>query len=510
MRALPRFRLPNVYLSDTYLHLHCAQLIREGGYKLPARLPRVLLGHEFTYPFLYHYLLALFPLRQRLWLERHTGAIFDTASLAVIYAFLEWLAGRGGAVLDSRAPLLVAALFAISPALLRIGSGPRAYNGSPRTVGQFLYLLHILAAYSSLTTHSPAAAALSALAGGAVVLTAKFATQVLIFFGAFFAAFVSVWYLALLAGAFAVALVLGGRRAWRVLVGQYRFSDFYFRHLQAIFLHHSARSLKEYGISLLTHVRDVLTRGAVRPALAWYFSEPHPLHLLITVYTPFLVLPQLAADYPAMSAADRFLFVWILAALVWFAATKSKPLMFLGEGERYLEYATFPSLALAVGVLAESHIGLIYGFLAYSAAAMVFYLTSYQSRFAGAHADFPETERAFETLNRLPRGVIMPIGSLHWQALHRTSFPVLTTGGNVDLSLLPLEEFMLVYGRNPYPSTEFARILERYDVKYIVSDRVHVRHYVENILRAPELFHERVKTLFDSPALVIYQVVRPG
>ena len=72
----------------------------------------------------------------------------------------------------------------------------------------------------------------------------------------------------------------------------------------------------------------------------------------------------------------------------------------------------------------------------------------------------------------------------------------------------PLWDVLWVVGHPNDQRTD--RILSTYDVRYIVSDRPQVRHYAEHILGAPEAFYGRVKALFDSPALVVYQVVRPG
>ena len=66
VRAVPRLTRPHALDSDSYFHLCCARAIRENRLRLPARLPGVVLGHEYTYPFLYHWLLAALPERARL------------------------------------------------------------------------------------------------------------------------------------------------------------------------------------------------------------------------------------------------------------------------------------------------------------------------------------------------------------------------------------------------------------------------------------------------------------
>jgi hypothetical protein len=508
VRAAPRLALPHALDSDSYFHLCCARAIRGNRLRLPERLPGVVLGHEYTYPFLYHWLLALLPERARLRAERISSALFDTAAVLVVAWFSFWLAETRAWDLDPRTPLVATALFALSPALLRIGSGPRAYSGSPRPLGELLYLLHVTCAYHALATGAPATAAVSVLSAAAIFAGSKFSAQALLFFAPAFAIFVSPWYLALVTVAAAAAIALSGGKAWRVMVGHYRHSDFYVRHLQRLFLHVGAPTWRGYAAGLLAHAREAVARRSARPFVDWYFREPHPLHLLVTVFTPFLVVP-FAAAAESGTGPLRFLLAWSGIGFAWFVATRMRPLRFLGEGERYLEHALVPALVVAADFLLRSHPAWVAGYLVYSAGAAVAYVAAFRTRHAESEAGHAEAARAFAALGRMPPGVVLPIGSLHWRALYHAPFPVLTIGGNVDLSLLPLEEFMLVYGRYPYPSADFAGILERYGVRYIVSDPPHLRHYAEAILESSRTFHDRVRALFDSPRLVVYEVM-PG
>jgi len=508
IRALPRLLYPNALVADTFFHMYCAKVISDNSLKIPRRLPRIILNHEYTYPFLYHLLLALFPCKFRAWAERLTGAVFDTVNVVLVYLFSSWAVDRSGLPGLQGLPIWVAAFFAFSPALLRIGSGPRAYNGSPRVMGQTLYLIHILSSYYALSTRSWLALIAALLAGGGVIVTAKFGNQVLLFFGIFLGLFFSFQYLLLLGGSVLVSLLIWRKQGWRVIVGQIRHSLFYFRHLQRIYLHRHLPSLKGYIKSAAARTWGILKNGELKGAVEWYFSEPQPLHLLMTVYPQFLLVPVFLLRHEAMGLWDRFVLVWAGAALFCFLATKIKLLLFLGEGERYLEYALFPSLWLGVRFCLENREFLLWGFLAYFMVSALYYAWAYHRTYRRADEEFGRTGKAFAQLNRMPPGVIMPIGSFQWQTLYWSSFPVLTYGGNVDERLLPSEEFLLVYGSYPYPSEHFARIVTEYDVSYIVSDKDHINYYSNKILRTPEDFYGRVKPLHQSPTLMIFQALK--
>ncbi len=508
IRAFPRLLHPNALVADTYFHLYCAGVLSDNSWKIPDRIPRIILNHQYSYPFLYHLLLALFSSRSRAWAERMTGAVFDTINVVLIYLFSSWAVKANGLPVPQWLPLLVASLFAFSPALLRVGSGPRAYNGSPRVMGQTLYLIHILCCFYALSANSWLALILGVLAGAGVIVAAKFGNQVLLFFGIPFTLFVSPYYLLLLGSCLLVALLLWKGRAWRVVMGHLRHSIFYFQHLQRIYLYRHLRSLKDYWKSAVTQAWRVFRNGDLQGAVKWHYSEPHPLHLLITVYPQFLLVPLLLSRYRSMGGWEQFLLIWAGAALLCFLATKAKCLLFLGEGERYLEYALFPSLWLGAKFCLLRWEPVVWGFLAYSILSAIYYLWDYHRLFRPNDEEFFRTEKAFAELNRMPSGAIMPIGSFQWQSLYWSNFPVLTSGGNVDERILSLEEFLLVYGRYPYPSEQFQRILTEYDVSYIVTDRDHLDYYVNSILRTPEDFHSRVKLLYQSPRLLIFRALK--
>jgi len=508
VRALPRFILPHVYNSDSYFHLYCASVIRQNRFSLPQRLPRVLLPNHYNYPFLYHLLLACFPLRARLWVERLTGAIFDSCSILIVYLFSSWLLRSATNRELSALPLLVAALYAFSPALMRIGSGPRAYNGSPRPMGEVLYLLHITLAYYSLATRSLLALIVALLAGAALMITSKFANQVMVLFGAGFVVFVSRQYLFLWIACLLLAIAATKGHAWRAFVAQVKHSLFYARHLQAVFLFPHIRTIRAYIRTMLVVAWRAVRRLEILAALRWYFSETYFPHLLVTAYPQFLAVIFWLGRWSETGPVHRFLVIWAVCGLLCFALTKYRHLLFLGEGERYLEFALFPSLFLAVEFILPGCPWVVVVSLGYFILASAFFLFEYVHLYKGLSDDFPRTEALFAALNGSPPGVVMPIGSLHYQTLYRSRLPVLTHGANMDETML--EEFRLVYGNYPYPSERFEEIVARYDASYIVTDRAHWQYFLNNVLKAVAPLAGRLEILGETSSLLCFKILRKG
>ncbi|MCA3265846.1 MAG: hypothetical protein ING19_07220 [Azospirillum sp.] len=504
LRIRPRLALPNALFSDTYFHLYVARVLEEGRLRLPERLPRIVLRHEHTYPPLYHVALATLPSRWRSVAERVTGAAADCAIVLVAY-----VAVRGWMVGDPRAH--VAALFVafglvLAPAFLRIGSGPRAYNGSPRPVGQALFVLYAIAAHAWVADGHPILLLAGALATAGVILSSKFSLQVLAFFSVAFAVCVSPLHAVPPFAGFALAFVAAPYRTAMTLRGHFRHSLFYVRDLQHIFLHPNERSFMAYIRGAIGQLVGALASRSARALIDWLFAERQGLHMLLVAFLPCVAAPLLALTRAELAFQERFALVWVGVALACFVLTRIRSLLFLGEAERYLEYALVPALWLCVAWLLPDHTPVLIAYLVFCAAAAAHFQSAYRRAYAGLDQRTRSTEKLFDLLAERPSGCIMPIGSFHWQTLYRSRFPVLTIGVNVDSNVLPRDEFMLVYGRYPYPSPEFDQILDTYDVRYIVSDTVHIAHYTQKILASPEIFDRRVRLLAAEGGMVLYEV----
>jgi len=410
----------------------------------------------------------------------------------------------------SHLPMLVTALYAFSPALLRIPWGPRSYHGSPRVMAETLYLLHITSAYFSLVSKSLPGLIVSLLSGAALMLTAKFGVQVLFFFGIFFSFFVYPSYAFLILGCFVTALILTWGHSWRIIKGHIRHSVFYFKHIQRVFIWPQLKTVRDYLFSLIESLRDTVRFRKWWRFVQWYYSERYFLHVLITVYPQFVFFLSWVRRWEYMSSFEQFLMIWMGAGLFWFFLTSFKWTLFIGEGDRYLEYALLPSLVLFTYYFMASHRYLIYGFLVYSLGSALYYLMVFVLGHRVDDQNYEVADAVFKKLNQSPEGTIWPIGPFHYQALVRTRFPVLSHGGNIDGGLLSPQEFMLVYGNYPYPSDDFVEIVKRYKVSYILGDRISLKYYREKVMRGTEDLDRSVQILWDTPGLLIGKVTRVG
>ncbi len=508
LRALPRWRYKHVLVSDTYFHLFCADAIRKHNGRLPISFDRILFAHETTYPYLYHALLArLSPAAARR-MERYNGAVFDTVMVVVVYLFLTWYGASRPQVVDRDLPFLTGLLFCLAPALVRIGWGPRVYSGSPRVLGQALYLLHICTAYHAISSGSIGAALVAVVCGALALTASKFTTQVLMFFGIGFAVFISPGYLLVLAGTFVVSIGISRGKVLRVLKGQIRHSIFYKKYTEKYFrgfLQADKNSLRRYG-QTLRKLASLARQGKWAPALEWFYFERHALHQLLTVFPHCVVLGVLWLMHPEAAAGERFMMVWCLNGLACFVLTEWKPLHFLGEGERYLEYALLPSLYLSVKWLLSADTTALVAIVVYSTGIYGLTLYYFRKNFAPVHQRHAGLKDMFARHNRMPAGNILPIGNFHWLLLYFSTMPVVTYYANKDETFVDPADFDLIYGNFPYPAKAFGRILADYRVDYIITDRAQLDYYTDYVLKDRATFECRTRLLLQADNVMIFAV----
>lgn len=513
LRAWPRLILRSAYVSDTYLHLYCASVIRESKFHIPQKLPRVLLPHRYTYPYLYHLLLAVFPLRYRLWVERLSGALLDTLSLIVIWIFSSWVVRVEGHPTPNL-PLIVCALFAFSPALLRIGSGPRAYNGSPRPLGMLLYLTHLCSTWAAFQTQNIWMFLLGLVSGAGIFFSAKFATQVLLFFGVFFSIFISPDYLVCLIGCLLLAVLLTRRRVLAVLEGHFLHSLNYYKTMQKIYLYpgfdsHNFLAYVEQWKSIrnLFHLRSFYShKEFTKNFMSWFYQESLPVHLFVTVFPQYFFIVYYGFRYASFTPLERFLAVWMAGGLFYFLFTKVKPFLFLGEGERYLEFALFPSLFLFVS--AFYYQPFLWGILfLYSVLSSICYIWLFYYTYHKHNGlDYYARKEFFEKNIKNNQDVILPIGPFHWFALLFSNNPVVTPGANLRPDETPV--YLKVIDRYPFPSKNYREIIDQYHVAYVISSEVWIKRYKEEIVEDAQDFDTLIEWLHISPLFWLGKVKR--
>jgi hypothetical protein len=345
--------------GDAMTHLVAVDLVRQNRNRIPGDTAQFLCSTGFDYPALFHKILSYIP---RQWLERGEWLIspgFEGVHAALVYLAAWFIfTGSGAGEAASGLALIAAAGWALTPLLTR---NPR--RGSvigERCFGYifghaFLFCLAMLSAGGNPLWIIPAALAFTIGAA-----SSKFALQAMTFVALAFAAIrFDPLPVAALAVSAVTAIVLSGGYVVRVVSGTINHSRFYRSFLVRIHDYTRSFSTKD----LAAGVR-LLLRGRWREASASF--RRHPIHRLPAL-VPWLftfVLFTVAAD--SASPLTSALIAWVLAALLVTALTATDSLKFLGEAERYMEFALLPLVTLSIMIPPPVGPTAVFAVMAYS------------------------------------------------------------------------------------------------------------------------------------------------
>jgi hypothetical protein len=343
---------------DAGAHFLIRRQIRRSGMRMSMRDWPLLLDERQTYPWAFHWLLALLP---EAWLRRCpplATAICDSGHALLVMVLAASLAPRIAPGLDPVAMALIAGLFvATGPALLVVGFGPRAYEVTPRPFGELLYTATTGSALWYVHDGHAAVAIAAVMTGGLLLLSSKFAAQVLLFCTPILALVTGEGRLLLLlplAVGAALALSFGGY--WWVARAQFAHLRFYRRRLQyehpVLRIRNRGRELLRAAFRAVRHPADKEARVAlIRLAEGHTFLQFLLRNVLWCGTVILIVLSVFPPWQDAMLDWQIGLIGWAVAPVVPFLVSSLRDFRFLGEAERYPEYGLAPVAILAAGGL---------------------------------------------------------------------------------------------------------------------------------------------------------------
>lgn len=501
VRAFPRILYPEALVYDTYFHLYVARKIRANKFRFLHVLPKNM-PYQYTYPQAYHYLLALFSEKWRLIFERFTSPFFDTLTALVLYYLCLWIQETQHVFTSSFFPYLVLILYCFSPALLRRSNGPRVYSGSPRVMAQLLYLLHAGLAMVAIHSGSVTAASGSVLSGAILVISAKFGNQVLIFFGLISLLFD--WhYIPFLLMSMALSFLFFPKHAVSVLKGQIQHSFYYFTFYRHVFIGFKPRKFNDYIESIKKHGIPKLRKKKYLNFLFWMLDEDYPAHLVIVCFTP-LCFGVWAFQYTSSNLALEYLYSWLISACVCFIATKSELLMFLGEGERYLEYAMFPMIFLSLIVLGDTHI-LFWALIFLNTGLSVICLLRMPEVLKSYERSTKYMVDILDALNLQTEGAVLTLGYCAYPALLLGNKPVIGYIPDKDKQIMAEEDFKLLYENLPLPSGNFKKVQERFPFKYILTQNWAWKTYLERSKQVKDI-ESSLRLIYSNEEMKLFEV----
>ena len=403
---------------DSGYHMLLRREIRRNRMRMPRKVAAMHLDEQQTYPWGYHWLLALFPARLLAAVPPLPTVLIDglhTAAVACLAAVLGPAAFPG--VTAPAAALVAGLLFATAPALLVVGIGPRAYEITPRPFGELLYSLLMIAAGAAAAGGPWWTLAAAAAAGAMLLVSSKFAAQVLLFCAPVNALVAHSWLpLALPPLALVSALILSGGRYRHVLAAHVRHLLIFRRRIQHE--HSALRDRNDWrllGGAIAAVARHPGDRAAAVELARVAEHNTILQFVLRNILWCGVMALVLAGIYPAWQPAAggwyRWFVAWAVAPVIPFLVTSLRSVRFLGEAERYPEYAVAPVSVLAGAALAGAGwsawwIGVVYVVLLVPAFAYSLARQRWNSR----RGVGPEMRELTAFLRSIPEGtVVVPV-----------------------------------------------------------------------------------------------------
>jgi hypothetical protein len=431
---------------------------------------------EYVYPPGYHYLLALFPKRAREEFEKVSSALFDTLLVAV---FL-WLAVQELQPLgwDVSSLFLLGLSFALSPALVGIGTGPRAYQGTARTLGELMAAVVFACLWRYWSNGGWMWMAITILVSSLMLNTSKFSGQVLLFF---------CWLMAFLLNSatflvFPLVCIVGAAVAHLRLYAA-----------KIVDSHSTARARKRW----------IWPKNPIE--LAKFLLLENVYVILVMKFTvPLFALGLIAwnATFSGLSNADSFLVAWLVSAFLVFAVISMPRFLFLGEAERYLEYALVPGFLLFAAL---SDVGYQYrilvGFIVLQLALYIVNVGILIWLFRRAEvSNLPELIAALRTQE--PTVVLSLLEWAPWELVYRTDHQVCFSESLTKLHVSD-EEFERFFWRYPLPRSDFRYYVENYRVGLIAVSKWKVESAREE---GCEYVFTGLDKVFENDTHLLYRV----
>jgi hypothetical protein len=341
-----------------------------------------------------------------------------------------------------------------------------------------------------------------------VLLSSKFAAQVLIGCLPVVAVATGHWdMLAVPVVSVVVALAVSKGRYWHVLSAHVTHLRFYRRRLQyehvVVAERNRLRTLLEQSAAWL---RSGL-RSAVLLKRVAQTAEQHTLVLLLSrnILWSGVVIAGAIGSLPQWSGAgarwERWLWWWMLASAVPFFISSLRPWRFLGEAERYLEFAVAPAALLgAVGlvqVAPANRLRILVLYLVLNAPVLLY--TWFRKWWQAGHWSPDRFDELVRHLRDLPAGsVLLPIPmTLAFQVAYLVEHRFLST---IDPHVWA-RSYDRLFERYPWPTSDLAWWRDTYGARFVVADVGGLAIRPEGIPRyqldtLPRVFHNGAYAIY--------------
>ncbi|HSW98155.1 MAG TPA: hypothetical protein VLF89_10095 [Candidatus Saccharimonadales bacterium] len=330
LQSYPRL-FNKLFGVDVWTRLLETEHIRKNHHTVPNYKleDQFIIDGYFDYPPVFPTLLSFFPKKTLLHIQGFVAPFFDALQVLLVYYVTYYLTGNVQVSLLAQLMYMMTPMIAIENSYL-----------TPRSLGYLNFTLAVLPLVLYYYSHQPIFFLLGIIFTFLLFLTHRFAIQSFFFIMIFFTFFLNtpIFFQSFVIG-FALALLITKGYYLRVLKGHLYNIYFWVKNLDYRFAHQirgiSKKSAKKDLIERIYQFLTVFSPIAVFGLNPWSLSG-----FLIPLAFYFALLP---VSPILLTLAAWILFFYVLGVVV----LKTKQLMPIGEGQRYMEMATVPSSILS-------------------------------------------------------------------------------------------------------------------------------------------------------------------
>lgn len=322
---------------DVWTRLIETKHVRDVGHNIPRKKIKnqFIIEGYFDYPPVFPFILSFIPTNTLKHLQGFIAPLFDVIQIVLIYYAVMYLVG------DVRMALLAQALYATTPMIVIENS-----YLTPRSLGYTNFTFATLNLLVFLYIGNPLFLLIGIIASTLIFLTHRFATQSFLFISVFFTFYLNTpLFIQVFLIGFTLAIVFTKGYYLRVLQGHLYNIYFWVKNLDYRWAH-QIRGMEKKDVKL-DWVAKINNFISFLSPIALFGLNPYALSGFILITASYIGFIQVSELF--LTFAVWIIFFYILGAIV----LKTKYLMPIGEGQRYMEMATVPSSILSAYLIIQ-------------------------------------------------------------------------------------------------------------------------------------------------------------
>ena len=330
LQSYPRF-FNRFFGVDVWTRLLETDHVRKNHHKIPKdKLSgQFIIDGYFDYPPIFPTLLSYFPKNTLLQIQGFIAPFIDALHVLFIFYIASFLTGNVWFALIAQLLYMATPMIALENSYL-----------TPRSLGYLNFSITTVSLLLFIATTNPLWLVIGVVSAVLIFLTHRFATQSFLFISIFFTYFLNTpLFIQVFLFGFASAVILTEGYYLRVLKGHLFNIYFWVCNLDFRFAHQVRGILKKETktewVGKVYQFLSVFSPVAVFGLNPWAFSA--------FVYEAVVYLGWIPGSFLLHTFAAWILFFYAFGVVV----LKIKHLMPIGEGQRYMEMATLPSVFLS-------------------------------------------------------------------------------------------------------------------------------------------------------------------